>query len=342
MTAYVLTSPRGQRFLWDPDGMYMAIRSVVRANEIRSRTHIAETDQGWFFPTLYNVETRWAGLRQAVNSGSNTYWPEAEMRTRTDPSAFFQHFVAYVQQGLADQEWYSTTRRTTQHRTMQNIQGNVDNWESAITVTRTIRDGSATFLIVAGSVATGGAGATVFGSMGMTTATAGQAISSVALGSAMRGGFTYQDTGNVGSALINATGSFVTGVIPVGRAGMTLSGAETATLVIIGSAGQGATSGLQAVAEGQSMQTAATAALVSTGAGLISGGIGEGLNGAGFWVEAAAGTAMDLASGALTNAATPPPSTPQPVPTTMGRIDFSGLPSRAAEAYVRRCCLTPI
>lgn len=342
MAAYILTAPNGQRFLWSPDGMYIAIRSVVRANEIRSRTRVVETDQGWFFPTLYNVETRWNGITQAVNRGSNIYWPEAEMRARTDPAAFFQHFVAYVQQGLADQEWYSTTRRTTQHRTMQNIHGNVDNWESAITVTRGIRDGSATFLIVAGSVATGGAGATVLGSAGMTTATAGQALSSVALGSAMRGAFTYQDTGNVGSALINATGSFVTGAIPVGQAGMALSSAETATLVIIGSAGQGATTGLQAVAEGQSMRTAATAALVSTGANLVSGGIGLRLDGAGFFVEAGVGTALDLASGALTNAATAPPSTPQPVPTTMGRVDFSGLPSRATEAYVRACCLRPI
>ena len=121
-----------------------------------------------------------------------------------------------------------------------------------------------------------------------------------------------------------------------------LSSAETATLVIIGSAGQGATTGLQAVAEGQSMQTAATAALVSTGANLVSGGIGVRLEGAGFFVEVGVGTALDLASGALTNAATAPPSTPQPVPTTMGRVDFSGLPSRAAEAYVRTCCLRPI
>jgi hypothetical protein len=338
MTAYALTAPNGQRFLWSPEGMYMAIRSVVRANEIRSRTHIAETDQGWFMPTLYNVETRWAGLRQAVNRGSDTYWPDAEMRTRTDPAEFFRQFVTFVEGGLADQEWYSTTRRTTQHRTMQNIQNNVQNWESAITVTRGIRDGSATFLIVAGSVATGGAGAAAFGS----AATAGQALSSVALGSAMRGAFTYQDTGNVGSALINASGSFVTGAIPVGAAGMSLSAAETATLVIIGSAGQGATSGLQAVAEGQSMETAATAALVSTTANLVSGGIGEGLSGAGFFVQAAAGTAMDLVTGALTNAATAPPSSPQPVPVTMGRIDFSGLPSRAAEAYVRAQCLRPI
>lgn len=341
MPAYVVSSPNGQRFLWDPDGMYIAIRAVTRANEIRSRARIVEENQGFFMPTLYNVEVRWDGIRAAVDRGSRTYWPEAEMGVRSDPAAFYSTFVGYVESGLNDQAWYLRTRRETQHRTMNNISNNVDNWENAITVTQTIRDGSATFLIVAGSIATGGAGATVLGSAGMTTATAGQAMTTLAMGSAMRGAFTYQDTGNVGSALINAGGSFVTGAIPLGAAGTALTAAEAGTLLIIGSAAGGTTSGLMSLAEGNSMQDAATAALLSTGSNLAGGALGMRLEGAGFWVEAVAGTAADLVGGAVSNAITAPDS-PQPVPVTMGRFDFGGLPAGSAEEYVRACCLRPI
>ncbi len=340
MGVFLVSDDNGRRFVWDPDGMYIAIRSSLRNTLIRQRSRVVEHRTSMFMPTTWELETRWAGFRAALDQETNRFWPEAEMQVRTNPHNFFQTFVTFVHQGLEDQRFYDTTRRELQHRTMTNISNNVSNWETAITVLRTIRDGSATFLIVTGTIVTGGMGGAAAAGAGMTGVTTGTAMSSIALGSAMRGGFTYQDTGNVGSAVINASGSFIVGAIGLGGAGATLTAAETGTLVVIGSAGSGLTAGGQTLVEGGSMRDAAVTATIGLAGGLAGGVLGTRIEGMSFVVQTVAGTVADLGTGAISRAVTAPPTVA--APTTMGRIDFAGIPPGSAEAFVRQTAFCPI
>lgn len=340
MGVFQVSGDDGRQFVWDPDGMYIAIRSSLRNTLIRQRSRTVEHRTGIFMPTTWELETRWSGFRAELDRETNRFWPEAEMQLRTDPSRFFGTFVTFVQQGLEDQQFYHTTRAQLQHRTMTNISNNVDNWGTAITVLRTIRDGSATFLIVTGTIVTGGLGGAAAAGAGLTGVSASTAMSSIALGSAMRGGFTYQDTGNVGSAVINATGSFIVGAIGLGGAGATLTSAETGTLLIIGSAGSGLTAGAQTVVEGGSLRDAAVTATIGLAGGLAGGALGTRIEGMSFVVQTVAGTVADLGTGAISRAATAPSTVAAPA--TMGRIDFAGIPPGSAEAFVRRTAFCPI
>ncbi len=342
MPAYLLMDSTGGRWAWDPDGTYLIVRAAVRASLIRRRTRVTETDNGFFMPTTWEVETDWTGFRNALNVEAARYWANAEMQVRLDPRTFFQTLIGLANDAINDTFWYNDLRARTQRRTSASISNNVDNWETALTVTRGIRDGSATFLIVTAGIVTGGAGLAAAGAVGMTGVSAGTAMTTLAVGSAMRGAFTYQDTGNVGSATVNAAGSFIVGAIGIGGASATLTSAETGTLIFIGSSGAGIASGAQAVIEGKSMGTAATQALVSAGGTALGSVLGTRIENMGFVVQAGVGTLIDLGSAAAGNALTSPSAGANPTPPrTGGVIDFTGLPTSMAEPFVRQTALCP-
>jgi hypothetical protein len=174
----------------------------------------------------------------------------------------------------------------------------------------------------------------------MTGVSTGTAMTTLAVGSAMRGAFTYQDTGNVGSAAINAVGTFTVGAIGIGAAGATMSTADQATILVIQSTGQGMTTGGQALVEGRSASDAARAAAVSAGFGFAGGAISSQVGNMSLVSQVAINGLADMAGNAAAGAVIAPPNNPMPMPRSSG-ADYAGLPADQAEdaAYLTRNCM---
>ena len=85
---------------------------------------------------------------------------------------------------------------------MENIDNTVDNLETSISVAQVVRDVSFDALMVGAVVISGGTGLAIAGG-----------------GSVLKGVATYQDTGNIGAAAIETTGSFILAAIPISAAG---------------------------------------------------------------------------------------------------------------------------
>lgn len=341
---FIITDGQGERWAFNNDGLYLLMRTVVRANLIRARSRIVSTDHGFLMPTTYCLETTWAGFRPALEQETNRYWAEAEMHLRTAARSMKNNLVALIAQARSDMAWMQSQRVSANRRSASSIDSVVNGWETALTATRFVRDASATILVVTGGIVSGGTGLAAFGALGGTGVSAGTAMSTLAVGSVMRGGFTYQDTGNVGSAVVNAAGTFTVGAIGLGAAGLSMSTAETATILVIQSAGQGVTTGTQAIVEGRNTRDAAVAAAVSAGFGFAGGVIGNQVTNMSFISQVAISGIADMTGNAAAGAAIAPAENPLPAPAAAGAMDFAGLPQSASgdEAYVARNCLFKI
>ena len=148
-------------------------------------------------------------------------------------------------------------------------------WETWIARMTWLRDTSATVLVVTSGIMTGGAA---------------PALLTLAAGSTLRGVATYQDSGNVGAAVVNGVGTMVVGAIGLGTAAASSGAAQAAemsrrSIALISIGGSAVQAGAQAGAtayqghlEGRSTQAmvaqASTAAFYSF-AGAAMGPLAE-------------------------------------------------------------------
>lgn len=329
------------RWVFNPDGIYLLIRAAVRAQIVRARSRVVTTDHGFLMPTTYCLETDWAGFRVQVERETTRYWNEARQQITLNPRTMRGSLLGLIADARRDITWLEEQRISANRRSSSSIDSVVSGWETALTTARITRDASATILVVAGGVLSGGAGLALASGAGLTGVTTGTAMTSLAVGSVMRGTFTYQDTGNVGSAVINTVGTFSVGAIGIGAAGVAMSTAQTGTIILIQSAGAGTTTGLQSLSEGNSMRQAAVAAVASAGAGAISGAVGTQLGSMSLVSQITINGVADLMGNAAVGAITAQPSAPLPIPVLRGSVDYGGLPSRSRddELYVTQNCL---
>ena len=230
MPVYGVRDSRGGIWAFDPNVIYGITRAAVRTRLIRQRSRVITDNPGMFLPTTYHLETNWTGYRAELDVEAARYWAEAEMHLRSAPDNFYGTLVGLVNDAITDNNWHRSESTRLQRQSSANISRVVGNWETALTAARITRDLSATILVVTAGVVMAPAGAAAAGAAGMTGISAGTATTTLAVGSAMRGAFTYQDTGNVGSAMVNATGTFIVGMIGIGGASAgTLTSAEQAT-----------------------------------------------------------------------------------------------------------------
>jgi len=341
MAWHIITERNGARWAYNNDGVYLLIRTAVRATLVRRNTRTVPTDHGFLLPTTYCVETEWGSVRSELDAETRRYWLTAENGLRTYPGLMRENLLALVREARADMDWLRAERMSANSRSAGSIDSVVNGWENALTAAMFVRDASATILVVTAGIVSGGTGFAAAGAVGMTGVTTGTAMTTLAVGSAMRGAFTYQDTGNVGSAAINAVGTFSVGAIGIGAAGATMSRADQATILIIQSTGQGMTTGGQALVEGRNASDAARAAAVSAGFGFAGGPIASRVGSMSFVTQVAVTGIADMSGNAAAGAVIAPPGNPLPVPPVQGTADYGGLPARAGEdqAYVSRNCI---
>lgn len=345
MTFYRVTDPAGRVWEFDPDGIYSIVRGAIRAQIVRRRSRVVENSAGLFLPTTYNLETNWSGFRAELDRQAALHWEETEMSLRTNAHVCFGDLMGLVNAAINDQNWYLRQNRSCAERSENSISGVVRNWEIATAGMRLVRDGSATVLVVTAGVVMAPAGAAIAGTAGMTGVSMGTATTTLAAGSVMRGAFTYQDSGNVGSAIINAGGTFTVGMIGLGTAGAGLTQAQQGVVLAISSGGAGATASGQAIVEGQNMRQVAMAGITAAGGQALGGVLGTRIENLGFVSQLSIAGTADLAVGRASSAAVDrlgaSPSQPpgRRVPATRGRVDFLGLPSSSPTDFVRRYAL---
>ena len=340
----ILETRQDGRWAFNADGIYLLIRSAVRAQIVRSRSRVVPTDHGFLLPTTYCLETDWSGFRVAFERETTRYWNDARQQITLNPRLMRGTLLGLINDARRDLAWMEDQRITANRRSASSIDSVVNGWENALTVARVVRDGSATILVVTGGIVSGGAGLAAAGAAGMTGVTTGTAMTTLAVGSVMRGTFTYQDTGNVGSAVVNTVGTFSVGAIGIGAAGVAMSTAQTGTIIVIQSAGQGTATGMQAIAEGRSARDSAVAAAISAGFGVVGGAIGTQLGGMSLTSQVTISGVADMLGNAAAGAAIAPPGTLIPVPILRGSVDFGGLPARSRddEMFIAQNCLFPL
>jgi len=340
MAWHVITDRDGRRWAYNNDGVYLLLRTAVRAMLVRRHTRTVATDHGFLMPTTYCVETDWGAVRRDLEGETQHYWATSEQGLKSYPRTMEANLGAVLRDARADMAWLQAARVAANRRSSSSIDSVVSGWERALATATFVRDASATILVVTAGIVSGGTGLAAAGAVGMTGVSSGTALTTLAVGSAMRGAFTYQDTGNVGSAAINAVGTFTVGAIGVGAAGATMSTADQMTILVIQSSGQGMTTGGQALVEGRSASEAAKAAAVSAGFGFAGGVIGGQVGNMSFVSQVAINGVADMTGNAAASAAIAPTANPLPRPTVRG-ADFGGLPASASDddAYLARNCI---
>lgn len=341
MAWHIITERDGTRWAYNNDGVYLLIRTAVRAMLVRRNTRTVPTDHGFLLPTTYCVETEWSAVRSELEAETRRYWLTAENGLRQYPRLMRENLLSLLREARADMDWLRAERVSANSRSASSINSVVNGWENALTAAKFVRDASATILVVTAGVVSGGTGFAAAGAVGMTGVTTGTAMTTLAVGSAMRGAFTYQDTGNVGSAAINAVGTFSVGAIGIGAAGATMSTADQATILVIQSAGQGMTTGGQALVEGRTASEAARSAAVSAGFGFAGGAVASRVGNMSFVSQVTVGGIADMTGNAAAGAVIAPPDNLLPMPRVTGGADYGGLPASNGEdvAYVNRNCV---
>ncbi len=340
MAWHIITDRDGRRWAYNNDGVYLLLRTAVRAMLVRRNTSTVATDHGFLLPTTFCVETNWGAVRQDLELETQRYWATAEQGLRSYPRTMYQNLASVLRSARADMAWLHSERVAANGRSSSSINSVVAGWERALGAATFVRDASATILVVTAGIVSGGTGLAAAGAAGMTGISTGTAMTTLAVGSAMRGAFTYQDTGNVGSAAINAVGTFTVGAIGIGAAGATMSTADQATILVIQSAGQGMTTGGQALVEGRNASDAARAAAVSAGFGFAGGAISSQVGNMSLLSQVAISGVADMAGNAAAGAVIAPPNNPMPMPRSSG-ADYAGLPADPAQdaAYLARNCM---
>lgn len=170
-------------------GQYRQARLVFE----RSRRHVESRFLG---PDLITIETDWNGIQHAklaMAQADYLYLARLMLLRREEGREALELM-------RRDTENYNARLRSMQREassaTMLNMQTSISRGEMAEASARFVRNASASTLVIGASFLTGGAALGVLGA-----------------GSAMTGAVRYQDTGNVGEAVLETVGTFAVGFI---------------------------------------------------------------------------------------------------------------------------------
>lgn len=270
------TDNRGRRCRVDQLGLWILCRQHVYHQLIHQRSRVVR-ETHVFGPDLISVETDFHGIARERDRLSFPLYSRLEWETVQDAERVR---VRLVQMRREIHRWVESVRRMQQsasHETMRNIEQSVQRGERGVAVATAVRDLSATTLVVGSAFLSGGASLAVLGG-----------------GSVLRGTATYQDTGNIGSAVLDASSTFVVGAIPVAGATMAegqaaqsvarvglrtavsaseMTAGQQATVVVVGSAISATSAGTQALIEGQSTEQALRTATARFGVDVLTGGM---------------------------------------------------------------------
>lgn len=224
-------------------GLWMLVRQYLHAKAIHDNT-VTRRQRRLLQPDLVNTEVNWSRVTQIKERNSPSLYSDLEQNIVADSESTLGHLVRMRTETIGYTDGFRQRLRNSSRETMANIQRSVDRWGTARDVARAVRDVSATTLVV-----------------GATFASGGTALGILATGSSLKSVSTYQETGNVASAVLDGTSTFVVGAIPIGAMGSSARGAMS----IATPAGQRVAGGAMAAIRETTRQQAA---VIVVGAGV--------------------------------------------------------------------------
>ena len=295
----------GRQWAVERNAMYALVRDHVRAVETRRRAIRTSVSEGLLLPTLHNVEIDYNGLRDAVDEESRRWWSHTQNRiTRMRGEDFFEELVSLRKEAREKTDEVAQMQREAMRDTQLSINSTVDHLEAGKKVLEFVRDLSATTLVVGAGIISGGAGFAVLGA-----------------GAGLKGVSKFQDTGNVGAAVLEGTSNIIVGGIGIAGAGAQ-GGAKT--LLFIGSMMDGTMDGVKALVDGKSGQTALMTGFAKFGIGLLGGRLK--IDKLGLWAQVAISQTVDLGLGMMA-----PSDKLGPPPPVQGSVTYARGPGPDAD-----------
>ena len=270
---------RGRRWRINQLGMWLLVRQNVYNMALLRRSNMKRVPHG-FGPDEVSVEIDFQGIaaerdrlsgplyaqleQQSIKNGAQTLGRLTELRQQTE-------------QAVASVRWMQGTASAEMRR---NIDQSVRRGEIGVEVAKGALAFSTTTLIIGSSLITGPAAVGLLGG-----------------GSVLKGAGKWGETGNVGSAILTAAGSFVVGALPLTLGQKFLEGGvkiggnlvqtygkeavnlgQRAVLIVIGSGIDAQLQACNALIEGKSGKEAIKAAAYRFGVDIVTGGIGAKLD----------------------------------------------------------------
>jgi hypothetical protein len=260
---------KGRRWRINQLGMWILVRQNVYNTAIRQCSHVKRVHHT-FGPDEVSVETDFQGIAAERDRQSAPLYAKLERESIQNGAQTLARLIQMRHETERSVEDVRQMQHLASAELRRNIERSVHRGEIGVDVATKVRDLSATTLVVGSAFITGGAAVAVLGG-----------------GSALKGVGNYEDKGNVGSAVLTATGTFVVGIIPL--TGGTLKGAasvmtrvggeaikygERAVLAVVGAGIDAQFQACNALIEGKSGREALQAAAARFAVDVIAGGIG--------------------------------------------------------------------
>lgn len=200
MSWVYFTDDSGQNWMVNQIGLYMMIREYLHESMLHQRAKVVR-EKKWIGPDLVTVEINFDGLRAKKDTEAPEIYNDMANRMLHSAEESFNKLVEVRQITKMHSDALHKMQSDASKETMGNIDKSVNRGEIGLKAATVVRDLSATTLVVGATFLSGGAALAVLGG-----------------GSALKGTATYQDTGNVGAAILDGTITFVVGGIGVGAA----------------------------------------------------------------------------------------------------------------------------
>lgn len=326
---------RGRGWVVDLDSAAQLCYAEAFAYEQNDRTTFPERCRGAGYPTTYSAELRQEGFRAAVRQRADASFRAFQRQLWSDGEAAYRQLIALRRDAVRLTARLRERQSNASRQTSENIDRTVQRGEMLVSASRGVRDVSASVLVLGATFLSGGA-----------------ALAALGAGSALRGTGTYQDTGNVGAAVLTSTTTFAFGMIPLARSSMlapgaTLAAGERTVMFFIGVHNNAATAAMNALVRGEDARSAITTSLVSAGMGwAVERVTGDFLKSLAFPARVATQTGLDrvrstAASQVVRSAAV------RPLPDAEGALSVAvgvaagGATAEQAESFVQLFAMGP-
>lgn len=242
-------------YLIDWGGLTRIIRSCKRAGAMNDYSRI-ETQRGerdWKafgmrLPDLHTVEVDWQRVKLETTTQTEIELRNFHAGAGRSMKAQLRNLVQMMEQADDDRDAFQDKQAEAQNKTHENIESCVGNAETAIEVLKEVRDTSAEIVMVGATYVSGGTASVIF-----TT-----------VGSGMKAGFAYQDTGRADRAVATFSTNLLMGAfdLKVGAVTKAMSVSEKIGIGIVWAKSKALLDVPKSLIEGKNLKQAVSGAAV--------------------------------------------------------------------------------
>ena len=197
MSDFQIISKNNDNFVVDWDVIERLLKSIYTTQyQLVNSTISPMKPSGGFNPreeVLWTVDVDWDTVTARTARDIKLEMPDLRSWAKVDPVGVAKELEHRVELAGGFRQDFLDKLKWVSDRNVQNIDKAVAAYDADIKMARLVRDTAADLFVVAASVETGGAAATIYSS----------------LGSAGKGYAKFQDTGNYGAAVLEGAGTFV-------------------------------------------------------------------------------------------------------------------------------------